>query len=74
MRPTLKILPDQWIEQILAEAKRILSEVGVEVRGLHLRQRLLEHGLAQNPSSGRVLFPPEVVDQAIATTPRSVIL
>ena len=74
MRPTLKILSDEWIDQILAEAKRILSDVGVEVRGIPLRQRLLDHGLAQNPTSGRVLFPSEVVDQAIATTPRSFIL
>ena len=71
MRPTLKILPDEWIDQILVEAKRILSDVGVEVRGPHLHQRLLDHGLSQNPTSGRVLFPPEVVDGAIATTPRS---
>jgi trimethylamine--corrinoid protein Co-methyltransferase len=59
------------IRQILAEAKQILAEVGVEVMGQALRERLLDYGLRQDPSSGRVLFPPDVVDQAIATTPRS---
>src|SRR5262245_40898256 len=74
MKPTVKILPDEWIVQILTEAKRILSEIGVEVRGPQLRQRLLDHGLKQNPQTGRVLFSAEVIDQAIATTPRSFIL
>ncbi len=71
MRPNLKIIQDDLIAQILTEAKRILSEIGVEVRGPALRQRLLDHGLKQDPQSRRVLFPPDVVDKAIATTPRS---
>ena len=33
MRPTLKVIDDDTITQILAEAKRILAEVGIEVRG-----------------------------------------
>ncbi len=71
MRPTLKVIPDDLIPKILDEAKRILHEIGVEVRGPGLRQRLLDYGLRQDASSGRVLFPPDVVDQAIASAPRS---
>lgn len=71
MRPTLNVLDDNLISQILTEAKRILAEIGVEVRGQALRERLLDHGLQQSAESGRVLFPPDVVDKAIATTPRS---
>jgi len=74
MRPTLNVIQDDLIRQILAEAKRILSEVGVEVRGQNLRQRLLDDGRKQDPTSGRVLFSPNVVDQAIKTTPSSFIL
>jgi hypothetical protein len=33
------------IASILGEAKRILAEVGLEIRGAGLRQRLLDHGL-----------------------------
>ena len=61
---------DNLIIQILDEAKCILSEVELEVRGSQLRQRLLDHGLKQDPESGRILFPPNVVDKAIADTPR----
>jgi trimethylamine--corrinoid protein Co-methyltransferase len=71
MKPSLNIIQDELIAEILVEAKRILSEIGVEVRGVELRQRLLDHGLKQDPDSGRVLFPSDVVDTAIASTPRT---
>jgi trimethylamine--corrinoid protein Co-methyltransferase len=70
MRPSLNVLDPSLINQILDEAKRILLEVGVEVRGKELRQRLVDHGLELD-KDGRIHFPPDVVDQAIATTPSS---
>lgn len=71
MRPTLQVIADDLIVQIIDEAKRILAEIGLEVRGSGLRARLLDAGLKQDPQSGRVLFPPEVVDRAIAGAPAS---
>jgi trimethylamine--corrinoid protein Co-methyltransferase len=70
MRPRIQVLDDALIERILGDAKRILAEVGMEVRGLELRRRLLEAGLPAG-DDGRVLFPPDVVDQALAVAPRS---
>jgi trimethylamine--corrinoid protein Co-methyltransferase len=71
MRPTLNILSDELIGRILAEAKRIMAEVGMEICGPRLRQRLLDHGLKTDAGGERVLFPPEVVDRAIASAPKS---
>ena len=71
MRPTLNILSDELIGRILAEAKRILAEVGMEIGGAKLRQRLLDHGLKTDAGGDRVMFPPEVVDRAISTAPKS---
>ena len=71
MRPSLNVLSPQLIDQILDEAKRILYEVGIEVRGPRLRRRLLDHGLSMDDAGERILFPPDVVDEAIASTPRS---
>ena len=71
MRPTLNVIDPDLTKQIITEAKRILHEIGLEVRGNTLRQRLLEYGLGQDPHSGRVLFPPDVVDKAIADAPKS---
>jgi trimethylamine---corrinoid protein Co-methyltransferase len=72
MRPQLKVIEQPLIDQILDEAKRILAEIGIEVRGAALRQRLLDHGLKLDAAGERILFPAEVVDQAIADTPRSI--
>lgn len=74
MRPSLRVVPDELIIQILDEAKRILSEIGVEVRGPRLRQRLMQHGLRLDAAGERLLFPPEVVDAAIASAPRAITL
>lgn len=69
IRPDLRVISDSQIGHILAEAKQILREIGMEVRGKRLRQQLLDFGLPMN-SAGRILFPDEVVDAAIATTPK----
>ncbi|MCA9972812.1 MAG: trimethylamine methyltransferase family protein [Anaerolineales bacterium] len=69
MRPTLTTLSPDLLHHILAEAKRILAEVGIEVRGPALRQRLLDHGLKPDGPDGRIRFPPDVVDAAIAAAP-----
>src|SRR5262245_59933714 len=73
MRPSLHVISDELIVRVLDEAKRILAEIGIEVRGPKMRQRLLELGLATKDTVGdgeRVLFPADVVDRAIATAPR----
>jgi len=71
MRPTLNVLDEALIGRILGEAKRILAEFGMEIRGEGLRRRLLDHGLKADPASGRILFPPEIVDRAVASAPGS---
>jgi len=71
MRPTLKVLSDDLIRQILNESKRILSEVGMEIRGSDMRLRLMDHGLKTDRSGKRILFPADVVEDAIATAPKS---
>ncbi len=71
MRPTLNILSEELIVRILDEARRIMAETGMEIRGETMRQRLLDHGLKTDASGMRILFPPEVVDRAIASAPRS---
>ena len=70
MRPTLNVISDELIGKILGEAKRIMAETGMEIRGELLRERLLDHGL-KTDDKGRVLFPPDVVDKAIASAPKS---
>jgi trimethylamine--corrinoid protein Co-methyltransferase len=74
MRPSLNILGDELIGQIVDEAKRVLGEVGMEVRGPEMRRRLLEAGLPPDSTGERVLFPRDVVERAIASAPGSLTL
>ena len=74
MRPSLNILSEELTARIVDEAKRVLAEVGMEIRGAELRQRLLDHGLPLDPAGERVLFPREVVEQAIRDAPSSFVL
>ena len=71
MRPTLNILSGEMIERILAEAKRIMAETGMEIRGERMRQRLIDHGLPTDASGLRILFPEDVVDRAVETAPET---
>jgi len=70
VRPRLEVLEPALIVSIVEEAKRILAEVGMEIRGPALRARLLDSGL-RRAEGGRVLFPADVVERAIATAPSS---
>src|SRR5262249_62303516 len=75
MRPRLRVVPDDLVTPILDEAKRILAEIGIEVRGARLREQLLEQGLRLARTADdaeRVLFPAECVDRAIASAPKSI--
>jgi len=71
MRPTLNVLSDDLITKILDEAKRIMAETGMEIRGEGMRQRMLDHGLKTDETEKRILFPADVVDKAIADAPKS---
>jgi trimethylamine--corrinoid protein Co-methyltransferase len=70
VRPTLNVLSPELIDRILDEAMDILASVGMEIRGPVMRQRLIDAGLPTDPA-GRVLFPREVVERAIASAPAS---
>lgn len=69
MPPSLRLLSATLNTDILAEAKRILAEVGFEIRGPAMRRLLLDHGLPASPD-GRILFPADAVERAIAAAPK----
>ncbi len=72
MRPTLNVVSQELIRRILDEAKRILAETGMEIRGRQMRQRLIEHGLKTDSTGRRLLFAHEVVDRALENAPKSI--
>ena len=70
MRPGLNILEPELVGRIVDEAKRVLAEHGMEIRGPGMRERLMEAGLLQR-EDGRILFPRDIVEAAIASAPSS---
>ena len=70
MRPSLNILSTDLIEQILAESKQILEKIGIEVRGPHLKQKLIDGGLKTDSTGTRIMFPADVVEKAIDDCPK----
>jgi trimethylamine--corrinoid protein Co-methyltransferase len=74
MRPTLRVLDDPLRDRILEEALRLLGEIGIDVQGARLRGRLLDAGLPLDAAGHRVVFPREVVERALASVPRSIVL
>jgi len=71
VRPAIRVLDDDLTARIVEEAKRVLAETGFEVRGQTLRERLLDGGLRLDARGERVLFPPDVVDEALRQAPSS---
>src|SRR4029453_4822182 len=71
VRPTLTMLAPELIDRIVDEAKRVLAEVGMEIRGPEMRRRLIEAGLPTNAGGDRVLFPRDVVERAIQDAPKA---
>jgi trimethylamine--corrinoid protein Co-methyltransferase len=70
MRPGLNILEPELIGRIVDEAKRVLAEHGFEIRGPEMRRRLIAAGLPQR-DDGRILFPRDIVEEAIRCAPGS---
>ncbi|HEY5657563.1 MAG TPA: trimethylamine methyltransferase family protein [Myxococcota bacterium] len=71
MRPTLNALSEDLVRRVLGESKRIMAEIGMEIRGPAMRERLLDHGLKTDATGKRILFPADEVDKAIASCPQS---
>jgi trimethylamine--corrinoid protein Co-methyltransferase len=65
----VSFLDPELVPTVLAEARRILAEIGVDVQGRALRDRVLDAGLRPDAAGERVRFPDDVVDRALATVP-----
>ncbi len=71
MRPILRFLGDPLIEQIVAEARGILCNLGIEIHNEKAASLLADHGARVDKSTNRVYFPWKLVETALMTAPRS---
>ena len=69
MRPTVKFLSDELVERIVAEARTVLSEIGVEIHNPGVVSLLSDHGATVGADTNRVFLRDDVIDLALATVP-----
>ncbi len=71
MRPKLRFLSDNLIERIVAEARDLLSSLGVEIHNPDVLSMLSDHGVQVDRETHRAFLNDTIVDKALATVPRS---
>jgi len=71
MRPRFSLLDDDLAERIIAEARTVLSEVGMEIQDEETRALLAEHGAVVDGGDGRVKIGSELVEGALESVPGS---
>ncbi|MFQ5591636.1 MAG: trimethylamine methyltransferase family protein [Phycisphaerae bacterium] len=72
MRPVVRFLGDELSARIVAEARTILSTLGVEIHNEAVVSMLTDHGPGVDSRSNRVLLTDAVIDKALKSAPHSV--
>ena len=72
MRPTVRFLSEQLVQQIIAEARSVLCQLGVEIHNPGILTLLGDHGARVDPAKNRVTFTDDIIDGALRTAPHSV--
>ncbi|MEZ5925305.1 MAG: trimethylamine methyltransferase family protein [Hyphomicrobiaceae bacterium] len=71
-RPGSALLDDAAIAQVVGRAKALLADYGVIVMHREAAQRLAAAGARDGRDANRYRFPIPLIEEALATTPRSV--
>jgi trimethylamine--corrinoid protein Co-methyltransferase len=71
LRPTLRFLSDDLIEQISAEARTILAKLGMAVHNAEVLRLLGDSGAEVDAAAQHARFPADLIDRCLATAPRS---
>ncbi|MFQ6612844.1 MAG: trimethylamine methyltransferase family protein [Fidelibacterota bacterium] len=69
MRPRVKFLSNQLINQIVAEARGLLCEMGMEIHNREVLKLLAEHGARVDLDTSKVVFKDNMIEIALKTVP-----
>ena len=69
MKPTLKLLSDQLVERIVAEARTALCDLGVEIHNPGILSLLSDHGARIQADTKRAFLTDDIIDRALGTAP-----
>jgi len=71
MRPTIRLLSDELISKIIAEAREVLSKLGMEIHNLAILRMLADHGADVAEEKWIARLPDGLIDKALGSVPRS---
>ncbi len=71
MRPKVRFLSDDLIEEIISEAREILCKLGVTIHNKKILSLLSGHGAEVDGEKHHVLFKNDLIDRALKTAPNS---
>jgi trimethylamine--corrinoid protein Co-methyltransferase len=69
MRPVVRFLTDSLIEQIISEARTLLSRLGLEIHNDAVLSMLSDHGARVDAKSARVFLNDDIIDKALRAAP-----
>jgi len=67
VRPKVRFLADELIEQIVSEARGILCKMGVTIHNDNILSMLSDFGAEVNKANQHVLFNNDLIDKALST-------
>ena len=71
MRPSVRFLDQNLIEQIVTEARELLCTLGVQISNPGVLSLLGDHGARVDQVQQRVFFTPEIIDKSLTTVRRA---
>ncbi len=71
MRPTVKFLEDELIQQIVDEATGILCTLGVDLNNDVVLSMLADHGAGIDMEKKHAVFTEQIIEKAVETAPSS---
>ena len=71
MRPILRLLADELIDRIIAEAREVVCKLGLEIHNKPVLAMLAEHGAKVDEEACNACLTEDLIDRALATVPHS---
>ena len=71
MRPIYRLLQDELIEKIIAEAREVLCKLGVEIHNKLVLGMLADHGAEVDEEKWNACLTEDLIDKALGTVPRA---
>jgi trimethylamine--corrinoid protein Co-methyltransferase len=71
MRPILRLLEDELIDRIIAEAREVVCKLGFEIHNKPVLTMLADHGAQVDEGNWNARLTEDLIDQALGTVPRA---